>query len=197
MTEPAQPAATPPTSTPAPEPATEAASLEPRPGTPSADPAVSRAAADVDATRAAFQTELARLQASGRAAFDVKARIRGIPGALASDPRKAAGAAVAGVGSILALRRLTGRGRRQPTGTLPIEVEEALAPLGKDGKKVRDALDSSFASYLETHGVEARRGSRFPRSLRLLAVPVATAVAREVLRRSASRRREAGPTEDD
>ena len=91
------------------------------------------------AARAALSEELTVLEASGRAAIDIPARIR-------RSPAKAA--AIAGGVGFLALKgpqRIIGAARRAVTGRpaplpkslLPDEVEKTLRKLGTDGDKVR------------------------------------------------------------
>lgn len=101
------------------------------------------------AARAALGDELTLLEASGRAAVDIPARIK-------RSPAKAA-AVVGGVG-FLALKgpqRLFGAARQAITGKpaplpksmLPDEVEKTLRKLGRDGDKIRGALERDFADY--------------------------------------------------
>lgn len=101
------------------------------------------------AARAEFGDQLEVLEASGRAAIDIPARIR-------RSPAKAA--AIVGGAGFLALKgpqRLFGATRRAVTGKpaplpkrmLPDEIEKTLRKLGDDGKKVRGALERDFAAY--------------------------------------------------
>ena len=102
------------------------------------------------AARADLEGELQRLEASGRAAIDIPAKIRRSPG-------KAA--AVVGAIGLLALRvpqRLFGAARRAiggdraplPARMLPEEVEKTLRKYGDDGDKVGAALERDFADYV-------------------------------------------------
>ena len=99
--------------------------------------------------RADLREEVDLLGASGRAAIDIPARIK-------ASPAKAA--AIAGGLGFLALKgpqRLFGAARRKvrgqpadlPDRMLPEEVEKTLRKLGKDGDKVRGALERDFADY--------------------------------------------------
>ena len=101
------------------------------------------------AARAEFEGELQRLEASGRAAVDIPAKIR---------RRPARAAAVVGTVGFLALRgpqRLFGAARRavggerapMPERMLPEEVEKTLRKFGDDGEKVGAALERDFADY--------------------------------------------------
>lgn len=101
------------------------------------------------AARAELDEQLQRLEASARAAVDIPARVRRSP---------ARAAAVAGGVGFLALRgpqRLIGAAKRAirgepaplPEAMLPEEIEKTLKKLGKDGEKVRGALERDFADY--------------------------------------------------
>jgi hypothetical protein len=101
------------------------------------------------AARADLEGELQRLEASGRAAIDIPAKIR---------RRPARTVAVVGTLGFLALRgpqRLFGAARRAiggdrapvPERMLPEEVEKTLRMYGDDGDKVAAALERDFADY--------------------------------------------------
>lgn len=101
------------------------------------------------AARGELQEQLHLLEASGRAAVDIPARIK-------RSPAKAA--AIAGGAGFLVLKgpqRLFGaartaiRGPRPdlPERMLPDEIEKTLRKLGKDGDKVRGSLERDFATY--------------------------------------------------
>jgi hypothetical protein len=108
------------------------------------------------AARAELAEQLELLEASGRAAVDIPAKIR-------RSPAKAA-AIAAGIG-FLALKgpqRLFGAARKQirgepeplPSRMLPEEVEKTLRKLGDDGGKVRGALERDFAEYAKKSAKE-------------------------------------------
>jgi hypothetical protein len=120
----------------------------------------------------------------------VKAKFRRLPRTMAEDPRKAIGVVAAGAGTVLAIAALRRRGRRSvPAGNLPPEVEAALAGLGKDGKKVREALDRSFSQYIVSHGLaEPSSGRSLPPGVKPLILPIATVAIREIFKRTGSRR---------
>jgi len=155
---------------PAPRPAAPATAAVPGPE-PTADPArlaaqlllagrpdVVAAQVAARAARDDLDEELARLEASIRAAVDVKARIR-------RNPKRVAGAA-AGVGflAVGGPRRVL-RGTRSlvfgkpdplPDAMLPEEIEKALKALGSDGARVRGAIERDFAKYLRDEKPQRR-----------------------------------------
>lgn len=101
------------------------------------------------AAREDLAEQLRVLEASGRAAVDIPARVR-------RSPAKAA--ALAGGLGFLALKgpqRLFSAARRAvrgepappPEGVLPKDVEKTLRSLGPDGRKVRAVLERDFAAY--------------------------------------------------
>jgi hypothetical protein len=111
------------------------------------------------AARADLAGQLELLEASGRAAIDIPAKIR-------RSPAKAA--AVAGGVGFLVLKgpqRLFRAGRRVvrgkpaplPAAMLPDEIEKALRSLGSDGDKVRGALERDFAAYAKQAKADRQR----------------------------------------
>jgi len=130
------------------------------------------------AARADLAEEFQVLEASGRAAVDIPAKVR-------RSPAKAA--AVAGGIGFLALKgpqRLFGLGRRVvrgkdkplPKSMLPEEIEKSLRSLGSDGDRVRGTLERDFAAYA-AQKEKSRRGQR---NLLVLAVaqPILSRAAR-------------------
>jgi hypothetical protein len=120
------------------------------------------------AARAEFASQLELLEASGRAAVDIPARVR-------RSPAKAA--AIAASVGFLALKgpqRLFGAARRavwgepapMPKRMLPPEVEKTLRKLGDDGEKVGAALERDFADYAK----KAHKEREGLKSVLLLAV---------------------------
>jgi hypothetical protein len=128
-------------------------------GTESARAEVLAARADVLAARERLDEELVRLEASARAAVDVKARVR-------RNPVKAAGAA-AGAGFVLlggpkrvlrgARNAVFGKPAPLPKSMLPKEIDAALRKLGTDGDRVRGALERDFARYLDEKAPERKQ----------------------------------------
>ena len=119
-----------------------------------------------DAARAAVLTargtvddELDRLEASARAAVDVKAKIRRNPARTAG---LAAGAGFLLVGGPVKVLRgarnaIFGKPDPLPKSMLPKEIDKALRELGDDGTRVRGTLEREFAGYLKEHGEERRK----------------------------------------
>lgn len=106
---------------------------------------------EVLAARKGLEDEVVRLEAAGRAAVDIPARLR-------SDPLKVGGAAAGAAFLLLGgPKRLFGGVRRAifgapdplPKSMLPNEVEAVLRKLGSDGDKVRGTLEREFAKFLE------------------------------------------------
>jgi hypothetical protein len=142
----------------------------------SADPAaLETALAEIRLARTGLFDETTRLEATLRAAVDIKAKVR-------RSPKKAA--AIAGGAAFLAVggpRRVLRRARRAvfgapdplPASLLPDQVEKAVRALGEDGSKVRGALEREFASYLAT----TKKGDR--RTLRLALLTTVGPVVRQ------------------
>ena len=116
------------------------------------------ARAEVLAARAGLDEELVRLEASGRAAVDIPARLR-------REPAKVLGAAGGAAFLLLggpkrALKGIRGAlfGSKEalPKSMLPPEVEKTLKKLGPDGEKIRGTIEREFASYLEEKTPERR-----------------------------------------
>ncbi|HYO44243.1 MAG TPA: hypothetical protein VES19_13690 [Candidatus Limnocylindrales bacterium] len=121
-------------------------------------PAVEAALEAVLASRASLDEEIVRLEASARAAVDVKAKIK-------RNPVKAAGV-VAGVGFLAiggpkrlirgARRAVMGPEEPLPKSMLPKEIDAALRKLGTDGDKVRGSIERDFSAYLDAHAKERK-----------------------------------------
>ena len=118
------------------------------------------ARAEVVAAREAFSAELVRLEAAGRAAVDIKAKVRRNPARAAG---LAAGAGFLAIGGPLKVARGVGRalrGKKEPLppSLLPKQVDAALRSLGDDGDKVRGTLEREFASFLEKRKPDEDKG---------------------------------------
>jgi len=116
------------------------------------------ARSEVLAARAGLDEELVRLEAAGRAAVDIPARLR-------REPAKVLGAA--GGAAFLLLggpkrafkgvrQAIFGKGADVPKSMLPPEVEKTLKKLGPDGDKVRGTLEREFAAYLDEKAPQRR-----------------------------------------
>jgi hypothetical protein len=132
------------------------------------------------AARAELAEQVVVLEASGRAALDIPARIRRSPGKVA---------AVAGGIGFLALKgpqRIFGVARRAvrggpaplPKSMLPDEIEKTLRSLGKDGDKVRGTLERDFADYAKRS--RKQRDSVVTVLLLAIARPILARAARTV-----------------
>jgi hypothetical protein len=142
------------------------------------------ARAQVVAARADLADEVTRLEAAGRSAVDVPARIRRAPAKTAG---AAAGAAFLVLGGPQRLfrrvkRAVVGPQQELPKSMLPKEVDQALRKLGPDGQKVRGTLEREFAKYLEEHKEE--RESRDPA---VVAALLLSNIARPITERAGRR----------
>jgi hypothetical protein len=146
------------------------------------------ALAQVVAARADLDGELDRLEAAGRAAVDVPAKVR-------REPVKAAG--VAAGAAFLALggpkrlfrrakRAITGKEEDLPSELLPDEVQKVLKKLGSDGKKVQLTLDKEFARYLDDRAKERKKEGMIAAAVALGTTalrPVALRTGRQLVER--------------
>ena len=117
------------------------------------------ALAQVVAARADLGDQVDRLEAAGRAAVDVPAKVR-------AHPAKAAG--IAAGGAFLAVggpkrlfrrvrRAVTGKEEELPAELLPKDIEKALRKIGTDGSKVRGTLERDFAKYLDERSKDRKK----------------------------------------
>jgi hypothetical protein len=116
------------------------------------------ARAEVVAAREALAGEAVRLEAAGRAAVDIPARIRREPAKVAGAAGGAAFLLLGGPGRVLrgARRAIFGRDADLPKSMLPKEVENTIKKLGSDGDKVRATIEREFADYLEEKGPQRK-----------------------------------------
>ena len=117
------------------------------------------ALAQVVAARADLDAEVDRLEAAGRAAVDIPAKVRREPVKAAG---VAAGAAFLALGGPKRLFRrvktaIRGEDDPLPSELLPDEVNKVLRKLGSDGKKVQVTLDKEFAKYLDDRSKERKK----------------------------------------
>ena len=118
------------------------------------------ALARVVAARADLAEEVDRLEAAGRAAVDIPAKIK-------RSPAKAA--AIAGGGAFLVLggpKRVFRKARKAVTGReeaplpkslLPKDIEKSLKKIGTDGDQVRGTIERDFAKYLDDRAKERKK----------------------------------------
>jgi hypothetical protein len=113
----------------------------------------------VVAARADFENEVDRLEAAGRAAVDVPAKVRSHPGRAAGIAAGGAFLAVGGPKRVFrrARRAITGKEEELPSELLPKDIEKSLKSLGSDGRKVRGTLERDFAKYLDERQKERRQ----------------------------------------
>jgi hypothetical protein len=95
--------------------------------------------------------EVGRLEAAGRSAIDIPAKIRHAPGKTAA---LAVGTAFVVLGGpkkgYRAIRRaIFGPTADLPKSMLPGQIDKALKTLGEDGDRVRGVLEREFVDYLE------------------------------------------------
>ena len=109
------------------------------------------ARSEVLAARAGLDEELVRLEAAGRAAVDIPARLRREPAKVLGAVGGAAFLLLGGPKRVLKGVRtsLFGAKADMPKSMLPPEVEKTLKKLGPDGDKVRGTLEREFAAYLD------------------------------------------------
>lgn len=111
------------------------------------------ARAEVLAARGGLVDEVQRLEAAGRAAIDIPAKVRRQPVRTAGLAAGTAFIAVGGPQRVLrrARRAIFGPGADMPKSMLPPEVEKQLRKLGPDGDRVRAILEREFTAYLDEH----------------------------------------------
>jgi len=168
----------------------------------------------VVAARADFDDQVDRLEAAGRAAVDVPAKVRAHPARAAGVAAGGAFLAVGGPKRIFrrAKRAVTGKDEELPSELLPKDIEKSLKKLGTDGRKVRGTLERDFAKYLDDRQKE-RRQEGILNALSALALtalrPIVTKGGRQFAERMLDpdgpafneqlakiRARRAGPTDD-
>ncbi len=109
------------------------------------------ARAEVLAARAGLDEEITRLEASGRAAVDIPARLKREPAKVLGTAGGAAFLLLGGPKRVFkgVRRAILGPDADLPKSMLPPEIEKTLKKLGPDGEKVRGTLEKEFAEYLE------------------------------------------------
>ena len=114
------------------------------------------ARAQVLAAREDLEDEVIRLEAAGRSAVDVPAKVRRNPVKTAGVAAGAAFFVLGGPGRLFrrVKRAVVGPQKELPKSILPEEVDKALRRMGEDGEKIRGTLEREFARYLEEHKEE-------------------------------------------
>ena len=106
---------------------------------------------EVVARRQLLLDEVVRLEAAGRSAIDIPAKIRRAP---AKTALLAAGTVFMVAGgpkkAINRIRRaMFGSAAELPKSMLPEQIDKALRTMGDDGDRVRGAIEREFVDYLE------------------------------------------------
>ena len=116
------------------------------------------ARAEVLAARAGLDEELVRLEASGRAAVDIPARLKREPAKVLGTAGGAAFLLLGGPKRVFkgVRKAIFGPEAELPKSMLPPEIEKTLKKLGPDGEKVRGTLEREFADYLDDKAPERR-----------------------------------------
>lgn len=146
----------------------EASLPTPQPPRPD-DPVTIAALEEVAAARQALADELVVLEASLRAAADIKAKVKRNPAKTAAVVGGTAFVALGGPRRTFRAvkHRVFGKPDPLPPSLLPKQVDQAVRALGDDGEKVRGALEREFASFV---GGGVRAENRFRRRLVLATV---------------------------
>ncbi len=148
-----------------------------------ADPAARAALDEVAAARSALGDEIVRLEATARAAVDVRAKVRRNTGKTAAAAAGTAFVVLGGPGKVFrsVKRRIVGAPEPLPASLLPEQVEKAVRRLGDDGAKVRGTLEREFAAFVDTN---RKSEPRFLRRVLLAGgVPLASRVGRAIVKR--------------
>jgi len=116
------------------------------------------ARAEVLAARAGLDEELVRLEASGRAAVDIPARLKREPAKVLGTAGGAAFLLLGGPKRVFkgVRRAILGQKADMPKSMLPKEIDQELRKMGDDGERVRRKLEREFANYLDENA-DARK----------------------------------------
>ena len=135
------------------------------------------ARAEVLAARAGLDEELTRLEASGRAAVDIPARLKREPAKVLGTAGGAAFLLLGGPKRVFkgVRRAILGPQADMPKSMLPKEIDEELRKMGDDGERVRRKLEREFANYLDENA-EARKERDLGATLAVLLSSVAKPV---------------------
>jgi hypothetical protein len=116
------------------------------------------ARAEVLAARDGLDEELIRLEAAGRAAVDIPARLRREPAKVLGTAGGAAFLLLGGPKRVFqgVRRAVLGEKADLPKSMLPPEIEKKLKKLGPDGEAVRATIEREFAEYLDEKAPQRR-----------------------------------------
>ena len=116
------------------------------------------ARAEVLAARDGLDEELVRLEAAGRAAVDIPARLRREPAKVLGTAGGAAFLLLGGPKRVFSgvRKAIMGEKADMPKSMLPPEIDKQLKKLGPDGEAVRATLEREFADYLEEKAPQRR-----------------------------------------
>jgi hypothetical protein len=116
------------------------------------------ARSEVLAARSGLDEELVRLEAAGRAAVDIPARLRREPAKVLGTAGGAAFLLLGGPKRVFkgVRRAIFGPSADIPKSMLPPQVEKTLKKLGPDGDKIRGTLEREFADYLDEKAPQRR-----------------------------------------
>jgi hypothetical protein len=144
----------------------------------------SAARAEVLAAREALSSEVERLEASGRAAVDIPAKVRKAPVQTAGLAAGAAFLIAGGPRRVFRRVKRTVMGPEEPLpkSMLPPEVDKALRKMGTDGEKVRGTIEREFAEYLEAH-----QGERDKRDLGAVVALLLSGISRPLIQQASRR----------
>ncbi len=144
----------------------------------------SAARAEVLAAREALSSEVERLEASGRAAVDIPAKVRKAPVQTAGLAAGAAFLIAGGPRRVFRRVKRTVMGPEEPLpkSMLPPEVDKALRKMGTDGEKVRGTIEREFAEYLEAH-----QGERDKRDLGAVVALLVSGISRPLIQQASRR----------
>jgi hypothetical protein len=116
------------------------------------------ARAEVLAARDGLDEELVRLEAAGRAAVDIPARLRREPAKVLGTAGGAAFLLLGGPKRVFSgvRKAIMGDKADMPKSMLPPEIDKQLKKLGPDGEAVRATLEREFADYLDEKAPQRR-----------------------------------------
>lgn len=144
----------------------------------------SAARAEVLAAREALSGEVERLEASGRAAVDIPAKVRRAPAQTAGLAAGAAFLVAGGPGRVFrrVKRAVVGPEEPLPKSMLPPEIDKRLRKMGGDGERVRGTIEREFAEYLKAH-----QGERDKRDIGAVLALLISGISRPLMQQASRR----------